>query len=1156
MRITRPYGRTVTDKTDRKLTLRDDSNRDRDITEFATTHPELLVAQWISILDKIARKPSGQKKPTKEQRAFRKKLGAAMWGELARILPEDLSGEKRDYLSKLWESKVHPYPRGNYVPASNKPNPKTEGHWYEAFCGKGSEPTSVDTNAVAKKALKHLHESQIARHSGDPIRQSGLIISRAGSISSNKLKLKDQLSVSMPDNTILKAYQPKGVDPVKDIYEKVKASPKFSTKDALHSSAGILREHYSRVFGRDCSISKAKENHPELFELHSQVRDTFRQLLKRSSKKHEELLKILPQNLDALLKCSASITTNRSINDEIRLGKVIHYHLLNEDSTSRGQGLYKATWEEHIGTVKESPFWHSDGQTRIKQTEAFIRIFRRAIAFMARNLREISSLNAGDKDILTETPREAALRNFDNPLFEKNINIMFGKSVAERLLSDAEHNKDLFEFLLKKTADLRNSIFHFNGLDDLQTKMVSMEAGSDLAKVFSAIWDDHQQQSRKRLLGDLSGLMVANYLNQNDVRVVISLLGGSQTGILPLPRFSRLVATASNLGRNLLSDEITSNNLQDPALKCQYGVMKLLYERPFRHWLDRMEAEMLNTLIRESLDEGNSRAISANSKQPHARDIITSKASNIIGERHFKTLGDFLNDLTAETASEMRVQRGYQSDPEKARDQAKYIEQLKCDVVARAFEQWLIEKGLRELRQIEKGAAPSDGNLDLEIAEDIWESPTRQAEPWLHGFYILLYLMPVSEASALLHQIAKWQNATAKNRGEVTPASRLSESLTDALHLYLDMHDAVQAGPGQPLMNGAKLKDLFENEEDFKRVFPISPDDGASDIAHLPMRGLREILRFGGLKATGAILSEQKISPREVEDYFERREQISEKQEQREKLHKQLCRNKNPSREDLQKYRGLVSDIAIFRYLSAQVTLTNHVRLHQLLVSVLARLVDYTGLWERDLYFITLAKIYRSGQKPETVFSDSGICCLAGGQIVFALRFLKSDQSVIASRTFPNNQGNSRCPQCGNCARCWRNRFAHFNMLQSPDTINLTQEINTARQLMDYDRKLKNAVSKSIIELLHREGIQICWQMDCNHQLGSAKIASRLIKHLNGKGGVKEDLQGEAFVKLVAKMFNGEVMTASQCDEKRKQGQQGNRQHHKPRQKGRRNRQR
>jgi hypothetical protein len=44
-----------------------------------------------------------------------------------------------------------------------------------------------------------------------------------------------------------------------------------------------------------------------------------------------------------------------------------------------------------------------------------------------------------------------------------------------------------------------------------------------------------------------------------------------------------------------------------------------------------------------------------------------------------------------------------------------------------------------------------------------------------------------------------------------------------------------------------------------------------------------------------------------------------------------------------------------------------------------------------------------------------------------------------------------------------RNRFSHFNMLQgNTPALNLTQEINQARQLMAYDRKLKNAVSKSI----------------------------------------------------------------------------------------------
>ena len=105
------------------------------------------------------------------------------------------------------------------------------------------------------------------------------------------------------------------------------------------------------------------------------------------------------------------------------------------------------------------------------------------------------------------------------------------------------------------------------------------------------------------------------------------------------------------------------------------------------------------------------------------------------------------------------------------------------------------------MKRIEQNATLSDSGLDLNtLAGELWkDDPGNQAEPWLHSFYILLYLMPVNEASALLHQINKWQLVTKKDGGWGKGDAKMANELSNALGLYLDMHDAVHEGPGQPL---------------------------------------------------------------------------------------------------------------------------------------------------------------------------------------------------------------------------------------------------------------------------------------------------------------------------------------------------------------------
>lgn len=107
-----------------------------------------------------------------------------------------------------------------------------------------------------------------------------------------------------------------------------------------------------------------------------------------------------------------------------------------------------------------------------------------------------------------------------------------------------------------------------------------------------------------------------------------------------------------------------------------------------------------------------------------------------------------------------------------------------------------------------------------------------------------------------------------------------------------------------------------------------------------------------------------------------------------------------------------------------------------------------------------------------------------------------------------------------------RNNFAHFTMLrpkkeQSEVELNLTDEVNKARQLMAYDRKLKNAVSKSVIELLHREGLELGWHMK-EHELADCVIRPRTINHLDKKS-ITENLHSMKDVKMVADIFGGEA---------------------------------
>ena len=339
------------------------------------------------------------------------------------------------------------------------------------------------------------------------------------------------------------------------------------------------------------------------------------------------------------------------------------------------------------------------------------------------------------------------------------------------------------------------------------------------------------------------------------------------------------------------------------------------------------------------------------------------------------------------------------------------------------------------------------------------------------------------------------------------------------------MHDAkFEGGAG---MTGAEaLKDLFESEATFRQVCPEQPGQDAGQ--YVPYRGLREILRFGGLGALRPIFEKCRISTDQVKELADLEatadgdSAIAAQQKQREDLHEKWTRKKNRfSQKDKTAYGKALAAVVRHRHLAAQVRLNNHARLYRLLMQVLGRLVDYAGLWERDLYFTTLAIAALGQKKPQDIFRRRGIDCLKQGRIVDALRMLKDSPDGETVRNRLKQLFGDNFLYGEENAVSVRNDLMHFNMLKGPNPVpNLTETVNQTRRLMAYDRKLKNAVSKSVVEMLAREGFDLTWKM-AGHELTQATVKTRQALHL-GEKKIKENLHGETFVAMVATLFGGE----------------------------------
>ena len=1161
MLIVKPYGRSETvfdgdDALRRKIRRNVDglpADVLADVASFAESHPELVVAQWISAIDKIAAKPKPGDKPTAEQRCLREKLGRAAFDLLTREGILDLSEEGAERKRRWW-AKIHPYGEGD----DRKARGRAKGRWYTRFAG-DREPRDIDdrvAGAIVGKVREHLHRAEYRIGGDRPNKRQGRIAARGESVAVGVSALSERFpgEASPWSEWDEEKYRAAGdvAGPIRRAAEQEEgANRRVSMRDA----APVLYEQYGRLFrdrdgGKVFSIAEARKTFPGLFALHCAVKDAYARALKEHRK--TSIARVLPADMDALFRLIGRKSDNRELAALVRLGKTIHYEAtppLGADTP----GDVVDNWPADVA-VAHSRYRTSDGQSEIKRNEAFVRVWRNTVALAARTAKDWADpcdrigwdkLKKRPIDILGKLQIEQATGNdFRADDYRRKLQILFGDR-AGLFEGDDAFRRSVLRLALKGWAELRHSSFHFKGRGGFARELRRGAEGAPGPALSAArrLLKRDAEERDGRLVETLRGAHVEHYFDQGRLNALVHTVLAGAPPLSPLPRFRRVLNRAENAWRckpYVLRLPPPENwaALEKPGRLCRYTVVKTLYERAFPAWLEERSHKTLNAWIEHAAKRATEEARNINKDK-----FAVARSAGLVRLETGERIAKFVDRLAIATATELRVQRGYGSDADKARKQAKYIDDLRCDVVGQAFETWLNEARLAwVLKDPGDGPLPESERGDLAAAPPVSAAPEKEPDDWETVLYFLLHLAPVDAVNRLQHQLRKWSVLEGKPSAEAEAVGRL-------LDLYIAMHDAKFEG-GEGMAGAAALKGLFEDEKTFLRVCPEQPCEDAE--RYVPLRGLREVLRFGGLRPLMPVFENHPIRAGDVNGLavFENGEEgdspIARRQREREDLHEKWTRKKKTfSDENRKAYRAALAGVVEHRRLAAHVRLVNHARLHRLLMEVLGRLVDYAGLWERDIYFTTLALVRLRGKMPADVFDPKGLEYLRKGRIVEALR--RSKRRIENARDGDGQAIFHQLKRLFGCdfldgeggATSIRNDLTHFNMLQGRQgetkRLDLTATVNDTRRLMTYDRKLKNAVSRSIVELMARENLDLAWKME-EHRLAGATVKAQQAIHLGDKK-LKEDLHGKEFVAMAAALFagkrlpsKGDVLSARHAD--------------------------
>lgn len=1151
MRIIRPYGRSIVKRDEkRKIVPRTESRGQAAsqsapdtpcaIPAFAQDNPHIVIAQWISALDKVIAKPRGKSKALHELYDLRDKLGKACWVRM--IARHESLRTQPDEMKKVWQWKLHPYGKPEDTGKKHKrPKPDTlrKGRWYTAFAGE-ADFDQLDFAGIAEALEDHLYRDQRRIHDGRPRsteHKKGLIAARSESVAKSlpaaPADEKELGWTKQDERKFLNFFPTPDVDPAVIIRNKNKNLESTKKCSIFSGAAGkVIAECYGKYFsGAAGNVLTRREirkaGRGGELALWDAVRTYYRRLL--SAKPKPGLNQTLPKDAKALVALLRAQGANRRINDLIRLGRLLHY----DPDSAQGDS---------------APVFDSDKQADIKRAEAFVRVWRTAISqarctvanWIDPEKRAVGDILGGQNVLLTHFEGTFQAQQAQA---EKHAALLFGTHM--NVLGDVPL-KDLCLALAHLTMQCRHKVVHFISRQDFVSKLqkeLNEEGNEEKLKAalsnskqpLCALFDRDLQNSGEQIAKDITGAKLHHFADQREMNAFVSSVGVLDDTDIVLPRFRRLLLRLENTGQSgqlpkpenitALYDELARLEKQagDPAARertkreaalAKYTGLKMLYERPFRRWLAEQNANELNAWLREACGRATKAARSLNGRNSDYTDLIVAKAEEVTPLQDGERINDFMQRLTALTASEMRVQKGYNSNPEQARKQAGWIDNLLCDVLGRAFHAFLELQDAACGWLLRLDPAKHRPNPVEVMPPALQEDQT--PDDWLKLLYAVLYMISRDDVSRLLHQFRKWETLEAQAGAQ---ANEDSAGLRRVLTLYLHMSEA--KFDGQEVAYGdSEIRHFFENPEaDFKRVFPVA-EGGALLVTR---RGLRQIMRFGHLPLLRPVFKQHRIASADVEalQKLERADEtglskIARAQHDRKKLHERLARKRSISDDEREKYQSVLNTITQHRDLCAKVRLTNHLRLHRLMIRLWSRLLDFAGLWERDRFFVCLVLTRRKGLNRRDAWNE---CCQFGDKPIRRKGLNCQDAWNEVDTLF---SGTQRDPSC---LRRIRNALAHFDFLGKAWSDNLAQPdfttyVNKVRDLMAYDRKLKNAVSKSVIDILDEEGFTLKWKMNDEYRLCNPVIKSKKLQHFKESSKkIPEPMHNDHLVAMVSSLF-------------------------------------
>lgn len=369
-------------------------------------------------------------------------------------------------------------------------------------------------------------------------------------------------------------------------------------------------------------------------------------------------------------------------------------------------------------------------------------------------------------------------------------------------------------------------------------------------------------------------------------------------------------------------------------------------------------------------------------------------------------------------------------------------------------------------------------------------------------FYLLLKLIDHRELTNLRGNLEKYESM---NKNKIYSEELNIVNLVSLDNNKVRTNFSVEAEDiGKFLKTETLIKDARQLNNFSERF-----SDGENVIKY---RSFYNIKKYGILDLLEKIVAKAnlKITKEEIKIYKNLQKELEKNDfyKIQEKIHREYNQkpnliSKTENEKDFNDYKKAIENIQNYTQLKNKIEFNDLNLLQSLLFRILHRLAGYTSLWERDLQF-KLKGEFPEDKYIDEIFNSDGNNNQKyknGGIADKYADFLIEKEEEKSGEILKKNQRIKRKKKIKEDLEI-RNYIAHFNYF--PDaTKSILELLEELRELLKYDRKLKNAVMKSVKDIFKEYGFIV--EFEISHESNSKKIKvcdvkSEEIKHLKNNG--------------------------------------------------------